>query len=428
MFSCLPLSRLKIGAHRVGIVFVAWACASIGFGCASARMSDHVSSRLFREGKYDEAAQRLEKGVQEQGESGRDVLLYLLDLGLTLHTAGRYEESNQALLKADKIAEIKDYTSLSTESATLLTSDNIRDYKGEDFEKVLINTYLALNFALMGDWENALVEARRVNHKLHLMVTDGQRKYKQNAFARYLSGILYEAMGDPNAAYIDYKKTWELEPGYPSLGRDLWRTARLSGFRDEMEKWESEFSLSLEERKEAMLGTSRSGKGEIIVIYQNGISPEKKPNPSFTQVPKFYPRRNPVSRARIEISGEIRGNTAVLHDIESTAIENLNEKYGGILARKISGIVAKEVVADQVERRTGSPLLGALSRVAMYLSDQADVRSWNLLPRDLQLSRFAVDPGTYEVRLLPEGAEALPAKTVQVGAGKKVFVNFRYIP
>src|SRR6185503_7847510 len=145
-------------------------------------------------------------GVTKQGENGRDLLLYLLDLGLSLHSAGRYEESNQAFLKADKIAEIKDYTSLSTEGATLLTSENIKDYKGEDFEKVLINTYLAMNYALMGDYENALVEARRVNHKLHLMVSEGQRKYKQNAFARYLSAVLYEAEGEWNDAYIDYKK------------------------------------------------------------------------------------------------------------------------------------------------------------------------------------------------------------------------------
>jgi hypothetical protein len=83
-----------------------------------------------------------------------------------------------------------------TEAGTLLTSENIKDYKGEDFENCLINTYLAMNYALMGDVENALVEARRVNHKLQLMITDGQRKYKQNAFASYLSAILYETDGD----------------------------------------------------------------------------------------------------------------------------------------------------------------------------------------------------------------------------------------
>lgn len=410
------------------------ALAAGAVGCASARMSDRETDKLFRSERYGEAAERLRRGLAEQGENGRDQLLYLLDLGLTLHTAGEYEESNRALLRADKIAEIKDYTSLATESATLLTSDNIRDYKGEDFEKVLINTYLAMNFALMGHWEDALVEARRVNHKLHLMVTDGQRKYKQNAFARYLSAVLYEISGEANDAYLDYKKAWELEPGFPGIARDLWRTARLSGLRDEADRVRDEFELTREDRDEAMLAGPRSGKGEIIVLYENGISPVKRPNPDFTQVPRFYPRLNPVRQARVEIAPSpgaavvASGPTAVLHDIETTAIANLDEKYGGIVARKIAGVVAKEVVADQVEKKTGSPLLGALAKIFMYASDQADVRSWNLLPRDLQLARFPVDPGTYDIQVLPEGASPLARKTVQVAAGRKIFVLFRYVP
>src|SRR4051812_46821822 len=101
-------------------------------------MSDHVSDRLFRDGDYDAAAESLRKGLASQGESGRDRLLYLLDLGLALHSAGKYEESNKLFLEADKLAEIKDYTSLAAEATTLLVSENTKDYKGEDFEKVLI--------------------------------------------------------------------------------------------------------------------------------------------------------------------------------------------------------------------------------------------------------------------------------------------------
>ena len=50
-------------------------------GCVSARMSDRESDTLFRQGRYEEAAQRLQKGVEDQGENGRDLLLFLLDVG-----------------------------------------------------------------------------------------------------------------------------------------------------------------------------------------------------------------------------------------------------------------------------------------------------------------------------------------------------------
>jgi hypothetical protein len=407
-------------------------------------MSDHDGDRMFREGRYGDAAEHLKKGLTEQGDNGRDVLLYLLDLGLSLHSAGKYAESNQYFFKADKIAEIKDYTSLSTESATLLTSDNIKDYKGEDFEKILINTYLSMNYAALGNYEDALVEARRVNQKLYRMVHEGSRKYKQNAFARYLSAAIYEAEGNFNDAYVDYKETYKLAPEFPALGRDLWRMAKLNSDRDDMEKWDAEYKLTAVDHKQALAAAPRSGRGEIIVIYENGISPVKRPNPSFSQLPKFYPRSNPVQHARVDVRASVgttlasagapeapvayTADTALLENIEATAIQNLDEKYGGLVAKKIAGIIAKEVVADQIGRRT-DPLIGFLAKVAFYVSDQADVRSWNLLPRDLQIARIAVEPGSYTVRVSPIGAgRALADKTLQVSAGKKVFVDFRYMP
>jgi uncharacterized protein len=413
-------------------------------GCASARMSDTESDSLFRRGQYDAAAQRLEKGLVDQGENGRDLLLYLLDIGLSLHSAGKYEESIKYLLRADKIAEIKDYTSLTREGATLLTSDNIKDYKGEDFEKVLINTYLSMNYALLGNYEDALVEARRVNQKLYRMVSEGARKYKQNAFARYLSAVSYEAQGDLNDAYVDYKETYKLDSSYPQLGRDLWRMARLSSDREDMDKWDETFKLTDEDHKQAMLFSPRSGKGEIVVLYENGISPIKRPNPYFNELPKFYPRRNPVTHARVDVFGAAEGGpkpaadaqapvafqaeTAMLENIEATAIQNLDEKYAGLIAKKVAGIVVKEVVSHEVGRRT-DPLVGQALRLLLYLSDQADVRSWNLLPHDLQIARIPVEPGAYTVRVTPLGmGGSLPEKTVRVAKGKRVFVDFRYVP
>jgi hypothetical protein len=419
--------------------------ALLSGGCASSRVLDEEATRMFRRGQYTEVADRLGKGLAEQGENSRDELLYLMDIGLSLHAAGKYEESNKAFLKADKIAEINDYTSLATEGATLLVSENIQDYKGEDFEKVLINTYLSMNYALMGDWENALVEARRVNRKLYLMVSEGERKYKQNAFARYLSAALYEAEGNWNDAYIDYKETYKLEPSFRGIGLDLWRAAAMNGIRDEMDHWDEEFKLTDEDHVRARSTVPQGAggrkknaspaKAEIIVLYENGISPVKKPNPNFYSVPKFFPRFNPVRQAHVEAAPvsapgipSASGDTAVLHDIQATAIENLDEKYGGIIAKKIAGVVAKEVVADQIGRHT-DPALGALMRLVFYAADQADCRSWNLLPRDLQIARLTVDAGTYTVRAHPVGGgSAVLEKTVQAGPGKKIFVNFRYMP
>lgn len=398
-------------------------------GCASSRMSDRTTDRLFREGKYDQAVERLKDGLEKEGD-GNDQLLWLMDLGLALHAAGRYDESTKYFLQADKIAEIKDYTSLAAEATTLLTSENIKHYQGEDFEKVMINVYLAMNYAIQGNTEEALVEARRVNRKLYLMITDGQRKYKLNEFARYLSAILYESNGDYNDAYIDYKETLKLRPTFKTVGRDLWRTAWLQRMNDEADGWRRQFGLSSTDIELAKETGPRSAKGEVVILYENGISPIKQPNPQFTSLPKFFARRNPSHGASILVNDQmIPQGTEILHDIEATAIQNLDEKYGALVAKKIAGVVAKEVVANQVEKRTDSPILGALTRLFFYASDTADVRSWSLLPKDLQVARVTLPPGEYRIQVQPQGVgERLPEKTVKVVAGRKTFVAFRYTP
>jgi hypothetical protein len=135
---------------------------------------------------------------------------------------------------------------------------------------VLINTYLAMNYAALGNHEDALVEARRVNQKLYMMVSEGQRKYKQNAFARYLSAAVYEADGNFNDAYVDYKETFKLAPAYPGLGRDLWRLAKLQAMSDETEKWDEEFHLSEDDHRRAMAAAPRAGRmlpaGHLVSI------------------------------------------------------------------------------------------------------------------------------------------------------------------
>jgi hypothetical protein len=398
-------------------------------------MSDTKIDSMFRAGDYEGAANRLKKGFEKETLAGKDGLLYLLDLGLALHTEGKYDESTKYFRMADRAAEIKDYTSLSTEAATLLTSDTIKQYKGEDFENVLISVYLAMDYALEGKREDAIVEAKRVNQKLYLMKSEGKRKYKQNAFARYLSAVLYEADRNWNDANVDYKLAADLRPGLPALGRDLWAMAWKLRNRDDLEKISAKYHLTEKDKAAAKKRVAPDRSAEIIVIFQNGISPKKVPEPGFPSVPKFVPRFNPVTGGEATVTraenGAVvgRAKTDRFMDIEAVAIENLKEKWGGILAKKIGGVVAKHALGSFIDSKTHHSGLGALVAMALYAADQADTRSWNLLPKDLELTRIAVPAGTYTVSLQPIGTSgALPPKTVQVKNGEKIFVNFRYMP
>ena len=184
-------------------------------------------------------AEAIEKLKAKSEKPGKDQLLYLLDLGIAYHASGMYKEAIDAFLAAETIAEIKDVTSISEETGTLLVTDNVKNYKGEDFEKVLINIYLALDFFLLGQPEEALVECRKVNNLLYRFINEGKRPYNLNPLAAYLSGILYEINGRTNDAYIDYKATHEYAPQLAFVGQDLLALSKRLGFSNQTSDWKT---------------------------------------------------------------------------------------------------------------------------------------------------------------------------------------------
>ena len=117
--------------------------------------------------------------------------------------------------------------------------------------------------------------------------------------------------------------------------------------------------------------------------------------------------------------------TVALENIEVTAIENLREKYGGMVAKKIGGHVAKYLIADQIGRNDS--LLGLAAYVALLAADQADCRSWQLLPQSLQVARIALDPGSYRLSLHTSRG-VLQEKMIVLDKKQKVFVNMRFTP
>jgi len=99
-------------------------------------------------GQIDSALAQYEKNVS----SPKDLLLRLMDEGILLRVAGRFEESNEKLLQAANLIERAGYISVSEQGVSLLTNERQTVYQGEDFEKTLVHIYLALNFIELEDW------------------------------------------------------------------------------------------------------------------------------------------------------------------------------------------------------------------------------------------------------------------------------------
>lgn len=359
--------------------------------------------------------------AERASEEGKDQLLYMLDYGLALHETGDLKKSNEILIQADRLAEVKDYTSLSREAGSLFLSESLIQYKSERFENLLINAYLALNFTLLGDFEEALVECRRIDSKLYKQKLENEDPRK-SFYARYLSAMIWEAQGKWDSAYIDYKNAYNIDSSFNGLGEDLIRSSwRARRYRD-LKKWQAQYpQISLSKVK-----NKAQNDGEIVFIYQQGWIPRKYPRPENFRFPYLIPQYASFTQAVIEVNGKKMEPTEVLYNVGREATRTLDNDYNYLVAKKIIGFVAKEVAADQIRQK--NELLGAVALIAMHASDQADLRQWSTLPESFQVSKLHLPPGEHQIKIYaqgPAGERLIYDAPVILKKGKKTFISER---
>lgn len=404
-----------------GFVFgvTAWAvgCASLNYSRSSVSVID-----LIKKGQAAQAAGQIkEKAVTE----GNSQVVYMFDYATALQLSEQYAESNSIFLKVSDLIEIEDYHSLTKITASLLLDQGMVQYKGEDYEKVLVDAMLAINFLMLGDRENAFVAARRLNEKLYKFKFEAKRNYEQNPFAFYLSGMIRESEKDWDNALINYQKAYAVNPGLAYLKKDLIRISRLARRPDLVQKYRTEFGEA-DDRWDPKMG-------EVVLIYQQGWGPTKRPHPAWHRVPKLYPVRSRTVSAKLFIEGSDKVEEAAqkVFSVEEVAIKTLDNAYAELVALRAAGLATKAVVADQIRQK--NQLLGDLAWLGMNVMDMADLRQWSTLPESFQVARLRLAPGEYQLRA--QGLDASGAPTdetsgaipVKVQANQRTFINWRSV-
>ena len=375
-------------------------------------------------GDYDSAYKVVKQSRGTYAE--RNAVLYYLDEGIISHFAGRYKESNQSFFTAEAMMD-KLYTkSISKAAASFVISDNTVPYRGEDFEMAMVNLFLALNYVGLGKWEDAVVEARKVDSKLNLINSkyeEGKKNvYKEDGFIRFLMGSFYEVEGEINDAFISYRKSEEIYrrdylPNYgvyppPILIENLLTSADAMDFHEETAQIRKQYpSVIFTEA-----GTKRR-MAEVFVIHYNGLGPEKLEEHFFVPMPDGYVMKiaypkfvkqgygisyGKVSLRNLETGKSYSASTLLMEDIASIAVLNLENRINRVkakaIARATTKYLASVAASKAVEQRHGA-LAGMLTKmtanIASVATEQADVRQWRLLPAEIRVGRMIVPPGEY---------------------------------
>lgn len=407
-------------------------------------------------GDYDSALSILREN-RGRYRSG-DAALYYMEEGLLSHYAGRYEESSWSLLQAEEILDELYTRSVSRQTASFWINDTTVPYRGEDFEDALVNLFLAMNYASLGLHDDALVEARRVDSELaqslNPQAIDPLNADPQDAFVRFIMGVLYEADGELNNAFIafrnaeriyrtQYLPTYGIAPPAVLLEKLLSAAMQL-GFQAEMDQ-----ILQHHPGLEPPLLPRPLQSAEIFLLHYNGPGPEKvetfwtvpMPDGYVAKIayPQFKVRDYAIDRSRVRIRDRNSGRvydfeTEPMEPVGAIAAVGLEDRIEQIKSRAVARATVKylatKAAAEAVGRETGDSagaLIHIFGNLLGLVSENADIRHWRLLPDEIRLGCVQVPAGGYEgdIAFFDAHGATLRSEKVppfHVDAGEKKFI------
>jgi hypothetical protein len=383
----------------------------------------------------------------------RNELLFYLELGKVQHLQGEFKASNKSLNYADDM--MGNYRNVFDMALGVTVNPSLQSYLAEPHEQILVHYYKALNYLQLGDVEEAIVEARRID--LTEAANDNdvngkEKKYGKDPFGLMLMGMLYEADNDYNNAFIAYrnaKKVYDTDEtglykgNYPaSLEQDLVRTAAYAGltYKSDLEKvdlpfgeaiifWENGLAPIKEEKN--IIFSLNKKNGEFFFISDNIVVPVQydfaKNDPDFDPndigmirlaFPYYVPRNMNRQTATVGYNGQVRPLTLV-EDVGALAFQIERDNYLKELAKNLLRLTLKKI--SELALAEKSPYAGLALNIVNVASEKADTRNWQSLPSQIHYARIPLKEGLNEITVTCSNGEK---RTFEIrGSGRKVFRN-----
>lgn len=382
-------------------------------GCTSYADRVRVVRSSFYANNLTAAEAAIEQAL-EKDSSETDVLQ--LERAMVLLADGKPDEAEQILRQIRDRFDHLEQASLAEGAMTWLTDDTAKSYAGEDYERVLIRTFLALS-NLMHDGSDAEAYSLQIAEKQQQIIqaaqepdgTNPKASYQQVALGPYLRAALREAS---HRDFDDVKRSREM-----------------------VVSWQPDFTQGRVDLERAVYGRhSEPGNGVLYVITLVGRGPYKEevaevpsqaalliadrilsatgkhtlpPTIAPIKVPKVVPQVNLVRSINVSVDGQQCGQTETITDVGRMAVEQYEAIYPSIVGKAVArrvvkkGLIygAKEIVG--VRKGSLESLALDAAGVVWEATENADTRCWGLLPDKIQVLRVELPAGEHEIDLQP---------------------------
>ncbi|MCT4664571.1 MAG: hypothetical protein N4A45_04985 [Flavobacteriales bacterium] len=406
--------------------------------CASYYAMSSKYQTELESGNYEKAYKFVKKNSYLKKK--RNYPLQLLEQGKLAFLVGQYEESNRYFNSFDSLIE-ENSGDLGNQIIGAFTNPEMERYKPEDYEKVVIHYYKALNYLNLKKHDAALVEVKRLNLRLYEIndkyPADKKNRYTSDAFALSLQGMIYESMNDINNAFIAYRNAVDLylkhaidsNPVYFNtsipyqLVDDLLRTANQMGFYNDVSHYRKILKVPQDYQSQTY------PNGSLIVFWEKGLIPYKTSDALtfFTgtsgggfvnmnneetglniSVPitsnfkdgslsmvsvafaKFMSRASEYKMAKISKKGYAYPLEKT-EDFEFIAIKNLEDRRAREIGKAVIRLTTKKITEALAESKAEG--LGSVLSIVNALTEKADTRNWQSLPSQIYYSRIPLDKG-----------------------------------
>tara|TARA_R110000868_G_scaffold8205_3_gene42509 strand:- start:104280 stop:105617 length:1338 start_codon:yes stop_codon:yes gene_type:complete len=402
-------------------------------------------------GKFQDAADRVKSKTDTN-----DKILYLMEYGRIEQLAGNFTQSRdiytQAIANVDALQQKAKITAtgMFDQSAALLVNDNAIPYQGYPYEYILLHQYQALNYVALGDVSGALVEVRRADEEqsytqqlnqktlaaadakakkesINNNVDFNQKQFQQmnaaaaavknqylDAYSYYFGGLMFEATGSSNNAYVAYKQALSISPSNPYLQQNVLRLGKQLSMPD-FTRYQKTYPQTIINPK--------PNQGKIAIIFEQGFIPLRKafnlPLPINgsgivpISMPYYADRHFPTPALLVSQGKETLGKTSAILNLQNLSARALKDEYPVLVVRAILRFAAKATMEHSAQKNAGD-VGGIVANLYTVFSSGADLRTWSTLPNDVQIMQAYVNAGEQSLTLSYNGKrQTMPVKVTK---------------
>ncbi|MDX2148627.1 MAG: hypothetical protein SFZ23_14010 [Planctomycetota bacterium] len=381
-------------------------CATLLGGCESVPRVD-LSKGDFARGR-DALARSL-----SDDRSSRNYMLSRLSLGI-LHLADGYPRSAEIVLNETFDVLRTQGINADKTVASIVFSEGVRFWKGEPFEQALAFHYVAVQKAMMGEWDNARAAA---SSSLFLLQDFGVNERGESLSTLEIAQRAVQAQEDGDPTYLD--------KGYQPIRTDFALGYVMTGLANQalgrIDEANDNYARSIEVAPsiEPVVASLRAGGFNTVLVVDAGEGPAKRqygPHGSLARFEPVSPSRNEPLAVEIDSQArpELEHSSApwpVVEDVNRMArdhkwnnMEDVRQAKAtvgtALLATGIALAASGGNDDDGGTRQVVGLALAGLGGL-MMAGAGADTRHCEVLPQRTYLIPLSLPPEPSIVRLFP---------------------------